>query len=584
MYLLVAIAFNPLAGLRDAFTDSLFREQQGSANIVIVGINDSALEQYGRLNTWPRTLHADAIENLETAGAGVIVYDILFSDVSDEDAALAQAIEEAGNVVLAAAGNTPTTSGGAATYVYSDFALPARSLRDSAAAIAHANIETADDGRVRRVPLFTADTNGEQYPALALAAFSLQFGRQPAELSVPNEDSLSLPGRDVPLEDNTTMRINYVGGQESFDFLPFSQAVSGRFDAALVDDKVAFVGLTATGADRHSAPLLGNAAGVEIQANTLDTLFRANFLRPYGAWVTVLAGAILAFAGAYAIPRWRISFGALLVVLMLAGYGVAAVFLFYRGNILNPIDPPAALLLTTAVAMGSRVFAERSAQREVEDLFGRYVSHDVAQELMVREDQGLLSLGGEVREITVLFGDIRGFTPLSEGMDPAELVTTVNRYFGLAVDSIIENEGVVNKFIGDAIMAVWNAPRDQPEHAILAARAALGASAALESLTSDGPPVRFGFGISTGPALAGNVGAAGRLEYTVMGETVNRASRFSGAAAGGEVWVSEHTKELIQQQFETELLPPQQLKGISELVVAHRLLREITTPVVGVES
>lgn len=573
LYLAFAVAFNPLDGLRNTFTDALFRGQQGSPNITIVGIDDAALDQYGRLNTWSRTLHVTLIENLRRAGARVILIDILFADPTDEDAALARAIDDAGNVVLAAAGNTLADSSGATTYVYEEILPPAPLLREAAAAIAHVNVETADDGRVRRVPLFATDTSGQEFLSFGLAAASLQLKADPTSIT---EHSLSLFGRDVPMEDHMTMRINYVGSQQSFGFIPFSQAVSGEFDEGLVQGKVAFVGLTATGVDRHSTPLLGNAAGIEIQANILDTILRARFLQPVATWIWVVAGAALAFVSAYAIPRWRVSFGGALVVLLLAGYGVASVFAFYQGQILNPVDPMVALLLATAVGLTSRVLAGRAAEREVEDLFGRYVSHEVAQELMEREDEGRLALGGEVREITVLFGDIRGFTPLSEGMDPAELVETVNGYFELAVASILENDGVVNKFIGDAIMAVWNAPRDQPEHAILAARAALRASLALESLGGSDSPVRFGIGVMTGPALAGNVGAAGRLEYTVMGETVNTASRFSGAASGGEVWIGERTLELVKDRFETERLPDQQLKGISEAVVVHRLVREIS--------
>jgi len=129
--------------------------------------------------------------------------------------------------------------------------------------------------------------------------------------------------------------------------------------------------------------------------------------------------------------------------------------------------------------------------------------------------------------------------------------------------------------MGDAIVALWNAPREQPDHALQACRAALGALAALDASSNSGPAVRFGFGICSGPAVAGNIGAVGRLEYTVIGETVNVASRLSGAAGGGEVWVGERTFQLVREHLQAEPMPPQQLKGMSAPVAAYRLVRDV---------
>jgi adenylate cyclase len=176
----------------------------------------------------------------------------------------------------------------------------------------------------------------------------------------------------------------------------------------------------------------------------------------------------------------------------------------------------------------------------------------------------------------VLFGDIRGFTTISEGLDPNQLVERLNRRFEIIVESVLANGGIVNKFVGDAIMAVWNAPDDQPEHALLCCLAALRAQAGIEAIEDEGPPIHFGFGVNTGPALAGNVGAVGRLEYTVMGETVNTASRLCGVAEGGQTWIGERTRQLVQEHMETEALPPQHLKNISAPVAAYRLLREVS--------
>jgi len=211
-------------------------------------------------------------------------------------------------------------------------------------------------------------------------------------------------------------------------------------------------------------------------------------------------------------------------------------------------------------------------QRDLQDLFGRYVSPPVAAELAERADRGQLDLGGERREITVMFGDIRGFTPLSASMEPEELVALLNAHFEIIVSRIMENGGIVNKFAGDAVMAFWNAPQEQAEHAKLACRAAIEAQEELGRLAASGPPVQWGFGINTGVALAGNVGSGKRQEYTVIGDAVNIAARLCGIAPGGEVWIGEDTLAGLGQEFPTEALPPQQVKGVERPVPVSRLL------------
>ncbi len=425
----------------------------------------------------------------------------------------------------------------------------------------------------RRVPLVVGATDGESYPALSLAAFLLQFGRQPTGALQTGGGSLSLIGRTVPVESDAAMRINYIGGRRSFTHLLFQQVLEGKFDPALVKDKVVFVGVDAVGVDRHSAPLLGNAPGVEIQANALDTLLRARFLRTSGTWVGVLAGLMLAAVAGFAAVRWRIGFAALFFIVAAAGYALLSAFMFTQGRIIDVVDPPSALAVTMAVGLVYRVMSERAAKQETIELFGRHVSKEVAEELVRRADNSELELGGEVREVTVLFADIRGFTTLSGGMDPARLVRLLNDQFEVVVSSVTRHGGIVNKFVGDAVMAFWNAPQSQQDHAYEACRAALEALDQLEHVASEGPPMRFGFGINTGIALAGNVGSAGRFEYTIMGETVNSASRLSGAADGGEVWIGERTCELLQGRIEVDALPPQQLKGMIAPIAVHRLRR-----------
>ncbi len=579
LYLLLTVITDPLEGVQNAFGDQLFREQASNPNIVIVAIDEPALDELGRLRDWPRSLHATAVDRLSEAGASVIAYDLLFADRGDEDEAFAGAIARAGNVVLVASGDSIREADRGEPYVYGGVDPPAQSLAGAAAALAHPNIEqSSGDAKVRRVPLLIRDSEGSGYLALSLVAFYLHFGLPPIDAASFPEDELVAHQRTVPLEEHRTMRINYVGHvgrSDRFPVIPFLDVLNGEFDADQVARKIVLVGVMAPAADRHTAPLLGDSAGVEIHANSLDTLLEKDFLHPAPGWVSLVVGLAFVGGAALALPRWRLGYSAGLVIALAVGTVFAGVTLFYRNNwMIDIVDPLAALAVATVAGLGARVVAGRAAEGEIRELFGRYVSDDVARELVHRSDRGELALGGELREVTALFGDIRGFTTMSQGMEPAELVDVLNRRFEVIVRSVEEHGGIVNKFLGDAIMAIWNAPREQPDHALLACRAALRAHEELAELRVSGPAPQFGFGVNTGPALAGNVGAHGRLEYTVIGETVNTASRLSGVAGGGETWVGERTRELVAGIMEFESLPPQQLKGMAAPVAAYRLIGE----------
>jgi adenylate cyclase len=557
----------------------MFRSQAGSANIVVVEITDADLAQRGRLATWPRALHADAVRNLAAAGARVIAYDILFADAGADDEAFAAAIRDAGNVVLAAAGGGGSATGEDGLRRYSDVTVPAPALRDAALALGHTNVDTDADGRVRRVPVEVGESGGPAVPSLSVAAFFTQFGRDlPAEVA-PGGASPRLFGRLVPLEEGRTLRVNYAGGRTSFAAVPFAAVLTGDVPPEVVKDKIVIVGVRAAGVDRHSLPLLGNAAGLEIHANALDTLLRARFLHVRSERLSLLTGLAFSAAAALFILRSRVGYAVLGVAATGIGYLIFCAWMFQRGQILDAVNPTSALALSTMVGLVYRVFSERAAQQEVIDLFGRYVSKEVAGELVQRADLGDLRMGGELRETSVLFGDIRGFTTLSLDMDPGDLVKLLNARFEVIVNRIGEQGGIVNMFIGDAIMAFWNAPHDQPDHAYLACRAALDAAHDLEAMSQDGPEIRFGFGVNSGITLAGNVGSEGRFEYTLMGETVNTSSRLSGVSGGGEVWIGARTRELLGGRIASEELPPQQLKGMAQPIVPYRLIDGPPEPV-----
>jgi adenylate cyclase len=203
------------------------------------------------------------------------------------------------------------------------------------------------------------------------------------------------------------------------------------------------------------------------------------------------------------------------------------------------------------------------------DLFGRYVPRAVVNQLMLRPELESLTLGGVVRDVTVLFADIRGFTTFSQDLPPEEVVRELNSLFEVMVECVFENEGTLDKFIGDAILVLFNAPLDQPDHSERAVRTAV---AIQQRLASHASGLRVGVGVHRGAAVVGNIGTPQRMEYTAIGSTVNLASRLCDVAKPGEVVVSQQVRAHLSDDYLSESLGPIQVKGISQPLEPFRLV------------
>ena len=242
---------------------------------------------------------------------------------------------------------------------------------------------------------------------------------------------------------------------------------------------------------------------------------------------------------------------------------------------LNVLYPLLVLVLIGVSNILYMLVMEQSDKRFVKELFGRYVSPQIAKDIVSLADMGKLDLGGEEKEVTVLFADIRNFTQISEQLSPEATVTMLNKYLPAVVDVVSQNGGIINKFGGDNVMAIWNAPQSQPEHAELAIKSAWEIQQRLAVLNQGEPQlplVQFGIGINTGKALAGNVGSIGRVEYTVIGDTINLASRICSATPGGEIWIGQDTYCQAMDSVEVEKLESQTFKGKTEPIIVYRVM------------
>jgi adenylate cyclase len=580
--LCVGLIFAAIAGFIQPFfsvqlwlSDQLFTKETPSPNIVVIGIDDKTLQTYGKWSEWSRSLHAQALDNLKKAGARVIGFDVLFLDNSSDDAIFSAAIKNAGNVVLALTGNQLIQSSGDKE-VYHDILVPVSSLSNANRAAGHVNIVPDRDGKVRRLSLMIQDTSGKSYPSFATSILHTQFN-----ITIPTEytrqdGTLNLLSRSIPVDTAYRMRINYSALIAGRPYLSYGDVISGNFDPSIVKNKIVLIGMTATGElDTWAAPTIASKVpGIYIQATAMDNILRSRFLTEASTLITILTMLFLLVIICLFLPRLKLKWEGLLMFAFFAGYIAVCFAAFDRGYILNMLYPLMMLLLLFISSIITMITLEQSDKRFVTGLFGRYVSKQVASQILNLADSGTLNLGGERREVTILFADIRQYTKLSEQMSPEAIVNMLNTFLGVIIDKVLENGGMVNKFAGDNIMAVWNAPQEQTEHARLAVKAAWESQQAIVRMQEQDatlPKVQFGIGINSGEALAGNVGSSGRTEYTVIGDAVNLASRICSVTPGTEVWLGPETYRQIEEHIQADPLEPQAFKGKSELIRVYRL-------------
>ena len=499
-------------------------DQPPPDDVVVVGVDD---ETFSELNEqWPfkRSRHAQLIDRLKADGARTIVYDVQFTEPTKpaEDNALLDAVARAGNVVLA---TTEVDKGGRTNVFGGDDVV-----RDVGARAASANY-LSDSGRVVRKMEYEVDG----LETLAVAAVERATGREITRDDFPDPAWIDYHGEDA-------LRI-----------VPFSRAARGSFRPGTFRDKIVVVGATAPSLqDVHPTSVSGDEFmyGVEVQANAVSTLLRDFPLKEASEWVTV---ALILLFGAVG-PIIAIRFGpvrAALLGLALAGlYAAFVQLMFNAGVIVDFVYPEASLALSVVNGLAVALVIGAFERERVRDLFSRFVPEPVVDEVMKNVDDDL-RLGGERRVVTVLFSDIRGFTTFSEGRPPEMVIEVLNRYLTTMTDVILRHGGTLVTFMGDGIMAVFGAPIELDDHADRAYAAACEmAGPALDDFNDwmraeeHAEGFRIGVGLNSGEVMAGNVGSERRLEYTVIGDTTNTASRIEGMTKGTDhmVMISESTR------------------------------------------
>lgn len=559
---------------------SLSQETEPEEKIVVVSIDDKSLKQFGHFSLWPRSRYAQLIDTLAEAKARVVVFDILFSEPAPGDEKLATSIRNAGNVVLPII-HTPTANVSTDELVQSgSFLRPVAILEEGAVALGYANILPDTDGVVRRLPI--AIRNGGNYePALALTAVA-KYLRRPEVIESPIKDNaLPFAGRFIPISGDNEMLINYAGGTQraggivNFKTLSFVDTLKGEIDPTLFEDKIVVIGATAVGlGDTFWTPMGKMMKGVEIHASAIHTILTGNFLKPAPSSITTASILILALLCGLVVLRLRVLWAALSAVFLCLAYFLIAFSLFDKGVMFNMLYPPLAILGTFVGVNLYNITFERSKKREIIKTFGRYISPSVVDKALIALEEGRLKLGGEEHEVTVAFADVRGYTSISENMQPQELVRVLNIYLSKVIEAVLNYDGMINKFGGDSITAIWSVPTECEGHALLAIKAAIDAQRAINQLQEETTLAKmdFGIGINTGKAVAGNMGSEDRLEYSVIGDAVNIAARLASVVPGGKVWIGANTFGLVKDYITAKPLRPLAVKGKREPIKAYEVV------------
>jgi adenylate cyclase len=524
---------------------------------VIVAIDEPSIGEIGQRWPWPRDIHAKLVESLRAAGAKVIAIDIIFADPTTQEADMALANVLGPDVVLAADDvTTPLEQGTQVTRVN-----PLDPFLNAGAVAGIASMQLDPDAYLRRMP-------------------PIQDGFAAEALRLKGEPQTAAPDGAL---------IQYFGPRRSYPTVSYYQALDPKtfLPPSYFKDKVVLVGLSlqaATTADAGAPDTFPTpytltegtlTAGVEVQATILDNLRHNLYALPLSRPVMVLlviAGAFLAATFCTHGFTWKTGLAA---TFLLAFFIIGAWALLRFGRVwAPPALPAAAALAVFGTRFGLDYARERHLRRTVSEAFSRYLSPDLVAQLA--RDPGALKLGGERRNLSILFCDVRGFTTLSEKLkdEPERLTTLINRLLDPLSEAVLAEGGTIDKYIGDCVMAFWNAPLPSPDHPLKAARAAMRMLEAVKVLNAelqqemgeDAPRFAIGVGINTGDCLVGNVGSRWRYDYSVLGDTVNLASRLESLSKeyGVSIVLGPATAKALQDHFVLIELDRIAVKGRSE--------------------
>jgi len=596
--------------------------ERADNNVVLVAIDNTSLnyfENFGVLWKWPRNFYGIAVDYFKTVGAKVIIFDMMFddpdinraeTDASETDGAFARSIKRAGNVILGAEFTmnetdvTPDISSFSVdpqmqsplySQKFKGGIIPIDMLLQATKSLGFLNIRPDDDGIIRRVPLIYSYKDN-YYPQIAYSGYLM--GREGKNIIVWN-NAVITNGLSIPVTQNDKYFINWYGpgGKDGvFKYYPFAAV----FQSALAmqtggepslpnetfKDKYIILGATASGlSDLRSTPFINPYPGMEIWATALSNFLNKDFVTIVPGWINFLHVILVAFITFIIFIRLKPKIANPLMLLVIA-YVVGITLLLWTADriLLNLSMPLIGFVLSYGYSATISYIMEGRSKRDIKKVFSRYLHPDVIETLLVDPDS--IKIGGDSITATVLFTDIASFTTFSEGKTPKELVDYLNEYFDKLTGFVLENNGLLDKYTGDGIMAIFGAPIPKNDHALMACRAALEHRKYCQKLqeekqefdAADNFHIHTRIGVNSGQIVAGNIGSKSRMDYTAIGDNVNLAARLEGVNKiyKTQIMLSESTYDLIKKQFLCRELDRLRVKGKTEPTSVYELIDENT--------
>ncbi|RXZ76724.1 adenylate/guanylate cyclase domain-containing protein [Paenibacillaceae bacterium] len=536
------------------------KTQMPDERLLIVAIDEKTLQELGSFNTWTRDMYATLLDNMydSSAGPDVVAFDILFTSESEEaaDQAFADALSRHKTVILPSYANMESEF--ARSLAASDtnellqpeqWTHPIPRLAEHTER-AHINARLDNDGVIRRTWLQLGEPDGNPMPSLAYKIAEIGG----ADL----KPFLDLNKRSEILIDFNMM-------SSDFWTVPFIDVYNGDFPAENFENMLVFVGFTAAGYDTGPTTIETDMKLVYAHANIVHQLLQGDVVRENGKLVETLTAALM-FALMITVA-WRLrtlsSVAAALGAIALLT-GIQYVLYYNFGFYFHIVEPIMALLLAYLVNITIKSFNENRQKAYITKQFGRYLSPDLVREIARSEQE--ITLGGSNRELSILFLDIRGFTTLSEKLQPEEVLDFLNTMFDVITRKALDNQGTIDKFIGDAAMILFNAPLDVADHEYCAVRSAWEIQQAMVEVRRSieekyGVSVSAGIGIHTGPVVVGNIGSFLRMDYTAIGDNVNIAARIESNTQPNQILVSEEVYERTKERFRYHCIGERVMKG-----------------------
>jgi adenylate cyclase len=549
--------------LYDRFSALAVRDPEPPPDVVIVAIDEPSYSELRMQWPWPRRVHARLIDALVKAGARTIVFDLIFDEASttEDDGALAGAVARAGNVILGS--DRPETAD--RRYHIEQWVEPLPPLAQAAAAVAAVGVDQDPDGVIRR-----ASRTIDGRATLSYAA------------------ALRQPGFLKPLDPQRAQLIHFLGApRRGVVTVSYYQAIEpGLLPADMFRDKVVLVGLSLSAAaavdqaDHFRTPVAIAMPGVEIHASQLDTLLRGRTIAD--PFERVAASLVWAALSGCIAAMVLFGFASRLGLIALSGSMVAGIGAAYAALSIYRVRVPVVAPLLAVAAVFASTSAYRFAlghreRRLIRRAFQHYVAPAIVQQML--DDPARLRLGGEAREVTVIFTDLEGFTSFAEHLAPDALRERLATYFKAMMDVLLVEHATLDKFIGDAIMVYFGCPVADATHPHQACRAALAMQRRLGELNetwlhAGAPALRMRVGVNTGTAIAGNMGTDEIFNYTILGDCVNLASRLEGVNKyyGTRIILGEETWARVSDAFEARELDWIRVKGKARPVAIFELL------------